>query len=534
MKKNRFKVLLCTTAIALSFNLTLSSTPTFAASQSATSLAPIREVAASIGAKVQWNQAQRTVKITHGNHVLILTIGETTATFDGNKITLDEPTRLVSGHALVSTDLITEVFGVTPVVQDPADQFLQELLSGNGDKAAQYVSEPLAKAIPSAVLGQIWNNYELIFGKGQQVGKKEYTTSVHRNVTYSFTAANAPFDLTLRLTLDGQIDDLFIAASSASTYQKPTYDNPATYTEQEITVGQGIYALPGTLTLPVGEGPFPAVVLVHGSGTHDRNSTIGGAKPFRDLAVGLASQGIAVLRYDKITYEHTFKISMQPKFTLKNESVDDALLAVQLLADNPHIESSQIFVAAHSQGGFAMPLMIENDKNHNIAGTILLSAPSSKFTSVLVEQQGELIKRVKQLGLDATPYEQQAAQWTAITSIVDDPKYSVDNIPNQFPLQPAYWWFEQKNYVPSELAKEQSGPLLILQGENDWQVTTKQFEGWKEALKDRKDTEFKSYPKVTHLLSEYDGISIGSEYVQPSNVSKIIIDDIVRWINKTK
>ncbi|MNZ97357.1 Alpha/beta hydrolase family protein [compost metagenome] len=288
------------------------------------------------------------------------------------------------------------------------------------------------------------------------------------------------------------------------------------------------------MTLPVSEGPFPAVVLIHGSGANDRDINIGGAKPFRDLAVGLASQGIAVLRYDKVTYEHTFKVSSEPKFTLKNESVDDALLAVQLLADNPNIDSSRIFVIGHSQGGYAMPLVVENDTKHNIAGTILLSAPSSKFTSVIVEQQGELISRVKQLGIDSTPYEQQAAQWTAITSIVDDPKYSVDNIPGQFPLQPAYWWFEQKNYVPSELAKKQTGPLLILQGENDWQVSIEQFEGWKKALSNRKDVEFKSYPKVNHILSEYDGISIGSEYAQPSNVSKSIIDDIASWIKKTK
>ncbi|MNE53656.1 hypothetical protein D3C80_1483950 [compost metagenome] len=163
-----------------------------------------------------------------------------------------------------------------------------------------------------------------------------------------------------------------------------------------------------------------------------------------------------------------------------------------------------------------------------------MSAPSSKFTSALSEQQVELVNRVKKSGLDSAPYEQQAAQWTAIASIVDDPKYTVDNIPLQFPLQPAYWWFEQKNYVPAELAKGQTGPTLILQGENDWQVGTKQFEGWKSALKGRSDVEYKSYANVNHILAEYNGISIGGEYYQPSNVSKDIINDIAAWITKTK
>ncbi|MNZ79611.1 hypothetical protein D3C78_982180 [compost metagenome] len=164
----------------------------------------------------------------------------------------------------------------------------------------------------------------------------------------------------------------------------------------------------------------------------------------------------------------------------------------------------------------------------------MLSAPSSKFTTVLIEQQTELVNRVKKLGLDSAPYEQQAAQWTAIANIVDDPKYTVNNIPGQFPLQPAYWWFEQKNYVPTELAKKQTLPLLILQGENDWQVTMNQYKGWQTALADNKNVEFKSYPKVNHTLAAYNEVSIGSEYYQPYNVSKEIIDDIVKWIKKTK
>ncbi|WMT43391.1 alpha/beta fold hydrolase [Paenibacillus sp. D2_2] len=252
------------------------------------------------------------------------------------------------------------------------------------------------------------------------------------------------------------------------------------------------------------------------------------------MAAGLASQGIAVLRYDKVTYEHTYKITADPKFTLKKETVDDALSAVKLLKNNASIDTSRIFVIGHSQGGYAMPLLISADTNKDVAGTVLLSGPSGKFVDVLAEQQQGLVKRVKELGIDATAYEQQAAQYTAIANMVDDPQYSVDHMPEQFPLQPAYWFFEQKNYVPADLAKGQNVPMLILQGENDWQVTMNQFEGWKTALKDRTNVQFKSYPNVNHLLTEYKGVSIGAEYVIPSNVSKEIIDDIASWIKGIK
>lgn len=325
---------------------------------------------------------------------------------------------------------------------------------------------------------------------------------------------------------------MYIGPSSSGGYQKPAYDNPAAYTEQEVRIGEGQWALPATLTLPQGEGPFPAVVLVHGSGPHDRDSSMGAAKPFRDLAVGLAAKGIAVLRYDKVTYEHTFKVAADPKFTLKKETVDDAVTAVKLLKQTPKIDPGRIFVAGHSQGGFAMPLIIDADQSKDIAGAIVLSGPSLKFADTLIEQQQELVARVKKLGQDPAPFEQQAAAWTQIAQLVNDPQYTVDHMPEKFPLSPAYWWFEQKNYKPVDLAVKQQTPMLVLQGENDWQVTMNQFNEWKKSLQGRSGVEFKSYPKMNHLLAEYDGISIGAEYAMPSNVSSALISDIAAWIQK--
>ncbi|WP_338542101.1 hypothetical protein [Paenibacillus tundrae] len=72
--------------------------------------------------------------------------------------------------------------------------------------------------------------------------------------------------------------------------------------------------------------------------------------------------------------------------------------------------------------------------------------------------------------------------------------------------------------------------MLIIQGENDVQVSMQQFEDWKSALQGHSDVTFKSYPNVNHILSTYDGLSIGTEYAKPSNVSKAIIDDIAKWV----
>lgn len=525
------------TAAALTLSLALPPASAMASQQSATALIPVREAAEGFGAQVDWVPDNHSIIITKDGHKLELTLGSTEALVDGKRVVLEEPVRITQGRALVDAQWFTSVFGENESadadagVTDTADLFLNALLAGNGTEAAKYVSTSTSAYLPAPLLNQLWANYETVFGKAVGTPSKSVSiNSVHRNVTYVFQTSAVPVNLTLRLNAAGEIDDMYIAAAAESAYQKPAYEDPSAYTEREVTVGEGSMALPGTLTLPAGEGPFPAVVLVHGSGTNDRDETIGGGKPFRDLAVGLAKQGIAVLRYDKVTYEHTFKVAADPKFTLKKETVDDALKAVALLKQTPEIDASRIFVAGHSQGGYAMPLIIAGDTNGDIAGTILLSGPSGKFADLLAEQQAGLVSRVKQLGLDSAPYEQQAAVYTSIAAMVNDPQYTVDHMPEQFPAQPAYWWFEQKNYVPTELAKQQSVPMLILQGENDWQVTMKQFEGWKTALQNRNDVTFKSYPQVNHLLAKVDGLSIGAEYAQPSNVSKEIIDDIAAWL----
>ena len=80
---------------------------------------------------------------------------------------------------------------------------------------------------------------------------------------------------------------------------------PDGVTELDVVLGEGTeMELQGKLTLPMGDGPFPAVILVHGSGSTDMDETVGSNKPFRDLAYGLAERGIAVLRYDKSSYTH--------------------------------------------------------------------------------------------------------------------------------------------------------------------------------------------------------------------------------------
>ncbi len=145
--------------------------------------------------------------------------------------------------------------------------------------------------------------------------------------------------------------------------------------------------------MPVGQGLFPAVVLVHGSGPQDRDETIGPNKPFRDLAWGLATYGIAVLRYEKRTRVYGQKLQQDKKlltsFTVYEETVDDAVSAVALLSQTPGIRPDRIFVLGHSQGGMTIPRVAQKDKQ--AAGFIIMAGLTRPLEDAILKQNRYLL-----------------------------------------------------------------------------------------------------------------------------------------------
>ena len=151
---------------------------------------------------------------------------------------------------------------------------------------------------------------------------------------------------------------------------------------------EGLGELPGTLSLPEGEGPFPVVVLIHGSGPNDRDETVGMLKPFRDLAEGLAEKGIAVYRFDKRSKVYGRELADDTQATLMDESIEDAVAAVQLMAGQDAIDASRIFVLGHSLGGCAIPAIDRELKTAETkaAGYILMAASPRKLWELMKEQ----------------------------------------------------------------------------------------------------------------------------------------------------
>ena len=294
------------------------------------------------------------------------------------------------------------------------------------------------------------------------------------------------------------------------------YVNPAAFHNRQVTVGEGQWRLPGTLSIPNGPGPFPAVVLVQGSGPHDRDETVGANKPFRDIAEGLASRGIAVLRYDKRTLVYGPQMAAIPNFTVNQETIDDALKALALLRSQPEINQNRIFLLGHSLGGYLAPRIAEEAPY--LAGVIIMAGTTRPIEDVMLEQMRYLGAPPAQIA----QVQQQAQEIHNLKSAEGPP---ILNAPRSY-------WLDLNNYNPEATVGKLHCRILVLQGARDYQVTQSNYAGWQAALKNDPKATFHLYPSLNHLFIAGQGPSTPAEYERPGHVAPEVINDIATWIKQ--
>jgi dienelactone hydrolase len=409
---------------------------------------------------------------------------------------------------------------------EKAKDFVSQMAAGGFDKAVEPFDATMSRVLPASKLQEIWSR--VIEQYGALCQATDTRTEKVQQYTLVFVTCEferGKLDAKVVFNTEGEIGGLFFVPSGQ--YQRPGYVDPAKFEEEEVTIGQGMMRLPGTLSLPLGNGRFPAVVLVHGSGPNDRDETIGPNKPFRDLAHGLASRGIAVLRYEKRTKQHPILMSLaRNSVTVKEETIDDAVAAVELLNKHDRIDSNRIYVLGHSLGGMLLPRIAKAEAA--IAGFISLAGSTRPLEDLALEQT----KYILSLDGDLTEDEQEKVrELEEQVARVKSPDLSHSTPARDFPLGvPASYWLDLRGYDPAQEAESIKKPILVLHGERDYQVTMADFARWKEALAGRDDVKLISYPHLNHLFIVGQGKSTPQEYATPGNVAAVVIEDIVKWI----
>jgi dienelactone hydrolase len=416
------------------------------------------------------------------------------------------------------------------VIVARAQEVVARLVSGEVEPLLPTFTEKMKAAIDANGLRRFIPGLVARFGALKaQTGARLESQGVMRVVLVSCAFERANVEIRVAFDPLDRIGGLgFRPPESTVPYSAPAYVTAAAFRDEAFTIDAGGWPLQGILSLPIGEGPFPGVVLVHGSGPQDRDESVGPNKPFRDLAEGLASRGIAVLRYDKRTRTHANRVTALRDFTVKEEVVDDAVAAVKKMRETPGIRADRVFVLGHSLGGMLAPRIAAADPS--IAGLILMAGATTPLEQAIVNQTRYLamldgkVSPEEQTALDSVT--KVAAAVRALQQPSDPPIVSP-------PFSaPASYWLDLRGYDPPAAASLLKQPMLVLQGERDYQVTMADHAAWQRALGSRANVQLKSYPALNHLFIAGTGPSTPAEYNQAGHVDEAVVRDIGAWITR--
>ena len=322
-----------------------------------------------------------------------------------------------------------------------------------------------------------------------------------------------------------------------------TYENPADSAK-----------LAGTLTIPEGHGPFPAVVLITGSGAQDRDETIFGHKPFLVLADHLTRAGIAVLRSDDRGVGGSTGASM----TMTTETfVGDVACAVDLLKKQPDIDARRIGLIGHSEGGLIAPILASS--RDDIALIVMLAGPGAPGDELLGQQIAALLRVegrsdeqideqvraqravFKLLKSDAPEEELRTATraFIRVQNTQANPGAAVteesldEQMKIHFPLLLSPWMRTFVRLDPRDFLVKVRCPVLALGGTLDLQVPAdKNLPEIERALAKggNKQVVAKALPKLNHLFQEAQTGSVAEYATIEQTFAPAALDEITSWL----
>jgi len=376
---------------------------------------------------------------------------------------------------------------------------------------------------------QVWDGLIFSYDELEDIGETHCDTL--RNLYITTTKLKfKKLSTGLRVNFNKQyeIAGIWIDHTSGK-HQTASYVNTLNFIETKIDFGLKDYPLQGTLTVPNRDGKYPCIVIVPGSGPVDRDLSIGPNKIYKDLAWGIAAKGICVFRYDKRTKIYWDKLMEAHRqgdlYNITKEYLEDIKEIMKKLSNNSHVDAKRIYIMGHSEGGSLLPLIMKNNKQ--VAGGIMLAGAARKMQDLMLYQfdyltAGEKITQGQSDKIEMMKRQAKLALQGNLPKTTPD-----DSLPANYPFS---YWNEFNKYNITETARKINKPMLILEGERDYQVPMTDYRIWQKTMEGKQNVSFYSFSTLNHLFLEGKGKSMPKEYTVKSNVPEYVIDKIVEWV----
>lgn len=433
-------------------------------------------------------------------------------------------TLLATGFAFAENDLKAQ-----------AEADCDALLAGDFAAVAARFDENMAAVLDADGLEQSWSAVAPLLG--EYLGRGEVELVAQDGYTVAVLQAHfANSNLKVQIAYDdaGRIGGMQMQPVAPETSDVAEETGP--WTEVELTVeADPAYPLGATLCLPEGGDAAlpPVVVLVQGSGSSDRNEAILQNAPFRDVAHGLAELGVATLRYDKRTFiypECAGDTGLD--IDIRGEMLDDVNAAIELMRADERVDSERIFVLGHSLGGMMVPAIAA--ENSDLAGAISMAGSLRRLWEIVYDQNQEAIAAYDAVELPEAQRAVLDEQVAQIEADMETFRAGIDGLSDDVTLLgvPVRYWRSLEEYAGEHFIDELDLPLLILQGDADFQVYADvDYPLWQEALAGRENVTFCLYEGLNHLMMPTQGLRDTTEYVTPSHVREDVIADIADFVN---
>lgn len=441
---------------------------------------------------------------------------------------------LAGCESLLGDDAATATATPPPTTQPgtPADfdaleskavALLRDLAAGDFE-AAQREFAPVARSdLQPSTLERVWDQLTLAYGQYVRVGEVEHERADGRDVLYvvgRFETGRQRF----RFVFDdrGLVGFFLAEPETQAEWNPPAYADASAFSERDLRLeATEPCSLGATLSMPTGDDAVPGVVIVHGNGPVDRDLTVGPNKPYKDLAWGLASRGIAVLRYDKRTAACNIDLA---NATIDDVVTDDALTAIDRLRAQDRVRDDRVVLLGHSIGGTLAPRIAARDGS--LAGAVLLAPLGRSVPRALLEQNRYLAELDGQV---TAAEERRLERIRALVERIRSPDIGDGEVAY---LGGPEYWRSLAEYDHLGAAADLDLPLYLAFGGRDYQVTVEADRPlWRDTLDGAGTVTFATYDDLNHLFIAGSGQPTPDEYFDAGNVDQAVVRDLTDWIS---